>query len=177
MSFDQPKYSGYSRPSKSFKTLAVSHTVTPCWDNTHSARFKKCCMKTLIGNGRNFNWLPKQVHFDQFQKQVPACKTWLPLYIDVILPELSLIMETFVLLLPEPSQKLGSLLTWHIICPIILGYEIGSHTIQILGRVKVDMKALIALMVKKFGHAFQKHWDGDKWIYKMQVLHTHTHTC
>jgi hypothetical protein len=37
----------------------------------------------------------------------------------------------------------------------------------------VDMKALIAQMVKEFGHAFQKYWDDDKWIYKMQVLQTH----
>jgi len=35
----------------------------------------------------------------------------------------------------------------------------GSLTIQILRRVKVDMKALMA---KKFGHAFQKHWDENK---------------
>jgi hypothetical protein len=173
MFFDQPKYASHLRSSKSFNTLAVSHIVTPCWDNTHSVRFKKPCTETFIGNWGNCNWLPKHVHFDQFQKHVPKSKTRLLLYIDVILPEFSLNAEKFVLLLLEPIQKLGLFLTWHKICPIILGFEIGSHTIQTLGCVKVDMKALIALMVKIFGHAFKKHWDDDKWIYKMQVLHTY----
>lgn len=171
MSFEQPKYASHSRPSKNFNTLAISHTLTPCWVNSHNVRCKKLCTKTFIENGRNCNWLRKQAHFDQFKKQVPKSKTRLPLYIEVILPEFSRITETYVLLLLEPNQKLGSLLTWHKICPILLGFEIGPHTIQILGRVKVDMKALIALMVKKFRHAFQKHWDDDK---LMQVLHTHS---
>jgi len=170
MAYDQPMYASHSRPPKSFNTLAVNHTITSCWDNTHSVRLKKHCTKAFTANERNCNWLPKQVHFDQFRKQVPKIKTRLPLYIDVILPELPFITETFVLLLLEPRQKLGSLLTWYKVCHIILGFEMGSLTIQILRRVKVDMKALMA---KKFGHAFQKHWDENKWIYKMQVLHTH----
>jgi hypothetical protein len=134
--------------------------------------FKKYCTETFIGNGLNYNWLPKQLHIDQLKKQVPKSKTGLPLYINAFLSELSLITETFVILLKNQAKNWARS-SPDKICRIITEFEIGFHTIQILVRLRVDMKALIALMVKKFEHAFQKNWDDDKWIYKMQVLHTH----
>jgi hypothetical protein len=66
-----PSLTNVRQPLNYFNRLAVSHTVTPSRDNIYSVRFKELGSENLIAYGRYCDGLPKRVHFDQFQKQIP----------------------------------------------------------------------------------------------------------
>jgi len=79
----------------------------------------------------------------------------LPRYIDVIhgvgqqfLP----IVKNFVFYLLIPDRKLGSFTTWHKVCPIVLGFGLVAHIIQIVSRVEeVWIIPLLALSSNDMG--------------------------
>jgi hypothetical protein len=101
------------QPLKGFARLANTHSVPCSRDNTYSVWFQKHCPEHLIANGRYSDSLPKGVHFDQLQKQIPKRTTRLHQYIDIVHAVgqgLLLIAENFVFLLLIPFQKLGSLI-------------------------------------------------------------------
>jgi len=69
---------------KSLNRLAIPHTVAPSWDNTYRIRFLSHSQEHLFANRRYCDSLPKGVHLDHFQKQIPKSTTCLPQYIDVV---------------------------------------------------------------------------------------------
>jgi len=143
------------QPLKGFNRLSMSHSVPCSRDNTYSVLFQKHCPEHLIENGWYSFCLPKRVHFDQFQKQIPK-RTCLPQYIDIVHAggqELLLIAETFIFLLLIPFQKLGLLIASHLVCPTERGFGIRTHIVQIVGRVKeVRIIPLLGCEIKWLGY-------------------------
>jgi hypothetical protein len=98
---------------KSLNSLSISHSELRFRYNNYSVWFKEHCLEQLVANGRYSDSLPKGIHFDQFQNQIPKSTACLPQYIDIVNTvghELLLIGENLVFLLLIPFQKFCSLI-------------------------------------------------------------------
>jgi len=158
--------------------LPILHKLTPSRDNNYRIWFKKHGPEHLVANGRYFNGWSKVVHLDQFQKQIRKSTAFLPKYIDVVhavdqqfLP----IFKKIVFFPLLPDQKLASLITRPKACPIVLGFGMRTHIIQIVGKVEeVGMVPLLACEVYDLGmllrHIGKFLNESRKWRFSTTIL-------
>ena len=88
----------------------------PFRDNTYRICFQEHGPEHLVANGKYFNRLPKGVHLDQIQKEIPKSTACLPMYIDdvhAVGHQFLRIVENSVFNPLIPARKLGSFITRH----------------------------------------------------------------